>query len=107
MKISNPKETLESILKNQIVIENDETLTSVSSAFPVMASKECPFTIDHSDRDIQRLPWAIPQAVCPMCDPRCVAVVVKQPVLLRKCHSEIGVIYKLMMQDVRIGYIAK
>eukprot|EP00794_Sanderia_malayensis_P008233 gene8234-9115_t len=106
MDVSNAAETLDNVLQDHIVIQNTDNLRPVMKDSPIKPSKDCPFTIDDSDRDDQRLPRIIYKAVCSSkCLSRCVPVIVKQLILLEKRHSKIGTIFNPSFQDVTIGYV--
>lgn len=108
LQVHHPKETLENIVTNHIVVEDYSNGFSASEIMTsVRPSRQCPFTYDFSDLDDQRLPRLLPKAVCPLnkCSRRCKPIVLKKTVLTKKCHSQIGVIYKMSLVDVTVGFI--
>ena len=105
--LKHPRKSLENVLKNNLILEDYPDTASLSDiGSRLKPSIDCHFRFDYSDKDDERIPRVLPQAICPLgkCSFACRRVTVKKTVLHRKCHSELGIIYSMSFVDVTIGY---
>ncbi|XP_065069805.1 uncharacterized protein LOC135694860 [Rhopilema esculentum] len=108
LQLKHPRERLENILKNNLILEDYPDTASLSDiGSRLKPTIDCHFRFDYSDKDDERIPRVLPQAVCPpgKCSFACKPVTVKKTVLHRKCHSELGIIYSMSFVNIAIGYI--